>query len=212
MQLVGYGLFALTDSRRVTDSKLFPRKVLTVLRTDVAISSEGKELDNLIRPHRNACPRCHLVATYDPNEFLLGIGHRFRKDIDNLQLFITIRLISTLQDSKLLHSKSKGALQPRPIAQKKADLAFSRKLVQLHIVLNLPPFQNLNPYFLMFIERYGYTYGYNIGVTELRQLLMGWHCKAPIFLDDSHDVDKIMILMTVWLALKQHWLAGCFTI
>jgi hypothetical protein len=98
------------------------------------------------------------------------------------------------------------------VQEKKADLTFSHKLVRLHIVLNMPPFQDLDPYFLMFVERYGCTYGYNIGVTEFQQLLGGWDCKAAMLLDDSHDVDKIMVRMAIWLALKQHWLAGCIAI
>ena len=93
----------------------------------------------------------------------------------------------------------------------KANLIFSRRLVQLHIVLNIPPFDDLNPYFANFAEKSVVAYGHNIGVAEFQQLLAKWNIKAPALLTGKDDVERIMTIMVIWLTLKkQHWLAKCF--
>ena len=96
-------------------------------------------------------------------------------------------------------------------SSKKADLLFSQRLVQLHIVLNMPPFDDLNPYFASFAEKTAASYGYDIGVTEFQQLLAKWNIKAPALLNGKEDVERIMTIMVIWLTIKrQHWLAKCF--
>lgn len=77
----------------------------------------------------------------------------------------------------------------------------------------MPPFDDLNPHFVSWVEKGAASYGYNIGIAEFQQLLTGWNIKAPALLVEKEDVEKIIIIMVVWLTMKkQHWLAKCFNL
>ena|SRR5690348_14873119 len=102
-------------------------------------------------------------------------------------------------------------LKKRGSSSDKIYTTIAKKLATLHVTLNKPPYYNeLNTFFLAFLQKHAVALDYQIGIQDFKQILAAWDMKAPLLFSNELEIEDAINIVAVRLVMDKHPLARCF--